>query len=231
MAETPERQRLVKRLSERFRAARDHGLRQLILAERAGVAGPFRILDLGGRADYWRRVGFAFLEANDIEIVCVNYTEAELYANDDQHPRLTARVGDARNMADDADNSFHLVHSNSVIEHVGTFADKRAFANEVRRLAPAYYVQTPYFWFPIDPHWPRMPMFHWMPISWRYRLLQRFSLGWGGRCRDTDHAMGDLDATVLLDWGQMKTLFPDAALRAERLLLLPKSMIAERRRR
>lgn len=216
-----------KRLSEGFRSARDRRLRALILAERSHVAGAFTILDLGGRADYWRRVGFDFLEANDLRVVCINHTEAELYANDDQHPRLTARVGDARALAD-PDNAYQLVHSNSVVEHVGRFADMRAFANEVRRLAPAYYVQTPYFWFPIDPHWPRLPLFHWLPLSWRQKLLRRFSLGWGGPCRDIDHAMRDLEGTVLLDWSQMTTLFPDARLRAERIALLPKSMIAER---
>lgn len=221
---------LQKRLSDRFRAARDVGLRRLIEAERADVAGTFRILDLGGRADYWARVGFAFLDAHDIEVVCINYTEAELYANEDKHPRLTARVGDARAL-DLADNSFHLVHSNSVVEHVGSFADKRAFAKEVRRLAPAHYVQTPYFWFPIDPHWPRFPLFHWLPLSFRQKLLRRFRLGWGGPCRDIDHAMRDLEGTVLLDWSMMATLFPDSRLRAERFALLPKSVIAERRRR
>jgi len=90
-------------------------------------------------------------------------------------------------------------------------------------------VQTPYFWFPIDPHWPKMPLFHWMPMSWRWRLLCRWKLGFAGPHRDMDHALGDLEATVLLDWAQMRGLFPDAALRAERLLGLPKSVIAERR--
>lgn len=216
------------KLSRRFRAARDVHLRRLIIDVRGDVAGVFRILDLGGRADYWARVGFDFLEAHDIEIVCLNYSDAELYAQVDRHPRLLTRVGDARNL-DMPDNSFHLVHSNSVIEHVGKFADKRAFANEVRRLAPAHYIQTPYFWFPIDPHWPKFPIFHWLPLSWRQKLLQRFSLGWGGRCRDVDHAMRDLEATVLLDWSMMATLFPDSRLRAERFALLPKSVIAERR--
>ena len=131
-------------------------------------------------------------------------------------------------MTGEADNSYQLVHSNSVVEHVGRFSSMRAFANEARRLAPAYYVQTPYFWFPIDPHWPRMPFFHWMPLSWRQKLLRRFSLGWGGKCRDIDHAMHDLEGTVLLDWSQMRALFPDGRLRVERFFGLPKSMIAER---
>lgn len=229
MADPTGRQRLTKRLSERFRAARDRTLRDMIVAERRRVSGPFTIIDLGGRADYWRRVGFDFLEANDVHVVCINYTEAELYASEDKHPRLTARVGDACNMVGEGDNAYQMVHSNSVVEHVGRFSSMRAFAGEVRRLAPAYYVQTPYFWFPIDPHWPKMPFFHWLPQSWRQKLLRRFSLGWGGPCRDIDHAMSDLEGTILLDWSQMRTLFPDARLRPERLLGLPKSMIAERR--
>lgn len=220
--------RLQKRLSDRFRGARDVDLRNFILAERSRIQGTFRILDVGGRADYWARVGFDFLDHHDIDILCINYTETELYASNDKHARLTARVGDARAL-DFPDNNFHFVHSNSVVEHVGNFADKRAFANEVRRLAPAYYVQTPYYWFPIDPHWPRFPLFHWLPLSWRQKLLRRYGLGWGGPCRDIDHAMRDLEGTVLLDWSMMETLFPDSRLRPERFLLLPKSIIAERR--
>jgi hypothetical protein len=105
----------------------------------------------------------------------------------------------------------------------------RAFANEARRLAPAYYIQTPYFWFPIDPHWPGLPMFHWLPLSWRQKLLRRLGLGWGGPCKDIDHAMRDLESAVLLDRSQMETLFPDGRIRAERFFGLTKSMIAERR--
>jgi hypothetical protein len=224
-----ERRRLTKKLSDRFRGSRDRQLRALIISERRNVSGPFRILDLGGRADYWRRVGFDFLDEHDLLIVCVNYTEQELYASKDNHWRLTARVGDATNLVNESNQSYHLVHSNSVIEHVGTFISKRAFATETCRLAPAYYVQTPYFWFPIDPHWPKLPMFHWLPMSWRQKLLRRYGLGWGGPCKDIDHAMRDLEGTSLLDWSQMATLFPDGSIRAERFFGLAKSMIAERR--
>ena len=77
MTDTVQRQRFSKRLSERFRAARDKNLRALIVAERRCVSGPFTIIDLGGRADYWRRVGFDFLDRNDINVVCINFTETE----------------------------------------------------------------------------------------------------------------------------------------------------------
>lgn len=201
---------------------------KFIVSERKEITGTFRIIDLGGRADYWQRVGIDFLDLHDVTVTCVNASEAEFYGTSQGSGRIETRIGDARAMVDLGNLSYHFVHSNSVIEHVGSFADMRDFANEVRRLGVAYYVQTPYFWFPFDPHWPRMPFFHWMPGSTRQKLLRRFSLGWGGRCRDVDHAMRDLQGTSLLDWSQMSALFPDAKLRAERFSLLPKSMIAER---
>jgi hypothetical protein len=220
--------RFLEAASRHFRAARDKPLRAMIIAERTRVQGPFRILDVGGRADYWARVGFDFLEAHDIVVHCLNTSEGELYNTGAQHPRITTGIGDARALAL-PDNSYDMVHANSVIEHVGCFADKRAFANEVRRLAPRHYVQTPYAWFPIDPHWPRFPFYHWLPISLRQKLLRRFRLGWGRPSPDIDHAMRTIEGTQLLDRSMMRTLFPDSRLRTERLLLLTKSLIAERR--
>ena len=125
-------------LSYRFRLRRDRLLREVILAERRRVEGTFRILDLGGTADYWRRVGFDFLEANDIDITCVNHIATEFGVSARESSRFRCIVGDACDMAGHADRSYDFVHSNSVIEHVGRWPQMRGFANEVRRLAPAY---------------------------------------------------------------------------------------------
>ncbi len=222
--------RLFDGLSTRFRQKRDNALRAFIArlaASRAADVGPLRIIDLGGTWAYWERVGIDFLDTHNIEITCINYTESELRAHG-THRRLKAEVGDARNLPKFADNSFDMVHSNSVIEHVGRFGDMADFAREVRRLAPAHYVQTPYFWFPIDPHFPRVPLFHWMPESWRLKLLGVMKVGWGRPTKDTALAMSMINNVVLLDWRQFRHLFPDSSYRAERLALLPKSMIAER---
>jgi hypothetical protein len=218
-----------KGLSARFRGRRDEALRAMIarLADAKGE-GPFRILDLGGRFDYWERLGLDFLDAHDATVLCVNYSVEEMNANRFVSPRLTAVVGNACDMAGHEDRSFDLVHSNSVIEHVGRFADMMAFARETRRLAPAYYVQTPYAGFPIDPHWPRMPFFHWLPWWWRAKILKRWKIGWGRPSGDVAHAMRDLESAVLLDRSQFRYLFPDARHRFEWLFVLPKSMIAER---
>ncbi len=220
-------------LSGRLRDRRNVALRAFIAAavERRGGAGPFRIADLGGSFAYWERVGLAFLAAHDVRVTCINRRESELKVDRPGGDRLTAEVGDACRLAHYPDDSFDLVHSNSVIEHVGRYADMQAFAAETRRLAPAYYVQTPYVWFPVDPHFPRLPLYHWLPVSLQLKLQRRFKLGWAGPASSVAHGMRHIEGTVLLDRTRMRDLFPDARHRFERLALLPKSMIAERAQR
>jgi hypothetical protein len=221
---------LLDGLSARFRDRRNVALRDFIARSRArrGRAGPFRIADLGGSFAYWERVGLDFLAAQDIVVTVINRSESELKLDRAGGERLTAEVGDACRLSHYADDSFDLVHSNSVVEHVGGYSDMQAFAAETRRLAPAYYVQTPYAWFPVDPHFPRLPFYHWLPVSLQLKLQRRFKLGWAGPARDVAHAMRHIEGTVLLDRTRMRDLFPDARHRFERVAGLPKSMIAER---
>ncbi len=87
-----------------------------------------------------------------------------------------------------ADGEFDLVYCSSVIEHVSR--DRRAaFAQELRRVGRGWFVQTPAFSFPIEPH-SLLPFAHWLPprlrrIYWRLgaargwediRLLRRGEL-------------------------------------------------------
>lgn len=65
------------------------------------------------------------------------------------------------------DNEFDLAYSNSVIEHIAP-GRRPGFAREVRRVARGWYVQTPAFGFPIEPH-ALLPAAHWLPRSVRQR--------------------------------------------------------------
>lgn len=217
-------------LSTRFRKRRDVLLREFIRQQRANRhtnVGPMQILDIGGTADYWRRVGFEFIESNNLHITCTNITATEFGPLPELKARFDFHVGDARNLPF-ADNAFDLVHSNSVVEHVGRFGDMVAYAHEVRRLAPAYYIQTPYYWFPIDPHFYRVPFFHWLPEAVRLRLVRRFKIGWAGPVTDVAHGMRIVESAVLLDCLRFSAIFPDADHRFERLFGLPKSLLALR---
>ena len=213
----------IRSLSSYFRRKRDRLLRAFSLQERQFKSGVFRILDVGGTLTYWQRVGLDFLARHDIEVVCVGPAADGGAAV----ARVAVEPGDGLALAF-ADLSFDLVHSNSVIEHVGRSREMQRFASEVRRLAPAYYVQTPNFWFPIDPHFYRVPMFHWLPRPLRVALVRRWRVGLQAPTVDYLRALLVVEYAVLLDRGQLHAHFPDATIVTERFAFLPKSLIALR---
>jgi hypothetical protein len=139
--------------------------------------------------------------------------------------RMTFEDSDGCDLSRYDDASFDIAFSNSVIEHVGDWTRMRSFANEVRRVARAYFVQTPNFWFPVEPHCVT-PFFHWLPFASRVWLLRNFDLGyWRGR-RSVDAAVATAESARLLSAPMMEDLFPEAKIQKERFLFLPKSIIA-----
>ena len=209
-------------LSSRFRRARARRVKQLIEAVFA-AHGRVRIIDLGGEPEYWARLfDRELLDACQVHITLVN---PQAFAVTD--PLFTAAVGDACALPEHDDFSFDLVHSNSVVEHVGDWPRMEAFAREVRRLAPSYYVQTPYFWFPIEPHF-SSPFFHWRSEQARAQLLLKRRHGFAERAGDMGQAMRDVQHARLLDKRQFRFLFPDAEHIDEKAAGLTKSLIAIR---
>ncbi|UYV15864.1 class I SAM-dependent methyltransferase [Porphyrobacter sp. ULC335] len=217
---------LFEKAQARFRAARFRQVQTLI--ERLVLRhGEITVLDAGGRAEYWNMLTPALAEK--VQLTILNYSsELEDYsALTAPHVRYENLTGDACNMPQFADGAFHLVHSNSVIEHVGNYTRMIAFANEIRRVGQAYYVQTPNFWFPIDPH-NAFPLLHWLPDPIRIGMEQRFDIGLARRT-DFAGAVNRLDDCRMISQGMMRTLFPDANHSAERFaLIFKKSLIARR---
>jgi hypothetical protein len=186
------------------------------------VKGQCRIIDVGGRAEYWEPA-IPTLERCKAHVTIVNLENTQ-----QQAARLFGfSYGNACDLSEWADNSFDLAHSNSLIEHLGTWDNMRRCASEIRRVADAYYVQTPNFWFPYEPHF-RSPFFHWLPEQTRARLVTRFALGYFKQAATIDKAMVNVESVRLVDRAQMATLFPDAKLEAERFVGLAKSLIAIR---
>ena len=73
-----------------------------------------------------------------------------------------------------ADNSFDVVHSSAVVEHVGSFARQATFVRECGRVArKAMFFTTPNRWFPMEFH-TVLPLVHWLPKSW-FRVAMRLS--------------------------------------------------------
>ncbi len=122
----------------RFRAARGRILRSQIarLAEHFGR--PIVILDVGGRPDYWNNVGFENIAA--IRLLNNDPNELDRKATSNL---FASEVGDACDLSNYADKSIDLVHSNSVIEHVGQWQKMCSMADEVQRVGLSGWVQTP----------------------------------------------------------------------------------------
>lgn len=188
----------------------------------AEARGACRILDLGGRPEYWQQA-LPVLQRCGAHVTIVNIERTQ----PEPLPLFDFHYGDACDLSQYADAQFDLAHSNSLIEHLGTWDNMRRCAAEIRRVADAYYVQTPNFWFPYEPHF-RAPFFHWLPEQVRARLITRFALGYFNRARSIDKAMINVESVRLIDRAQMAILFPDAEIDIERFVGLAKSLIATR---
>jgi hypothetical protein len=190
-----------------------------IVDEIIAARGSCRIIDVGGRVAYWRR-----LEPLWGDRKC-HITVVDLTSEAVPDERFSSVAGDARDLSQFRDLSFDLVHSNSVIEHVGVWRDQSQMAREIRRIAPRYFVQTPNFWFPIEPHF-RTPFIHWLPEPWRVAIIMNRACGFYPRAQSCDQAHNILDEQRLLDARAMAELFPDAVIERERFAGLTKSLIA-----
>jgi hypothetical protein len=183
----------------------------------ARVPAPIRILDVGGTVEFWNNVTFG-RDANEVVVLNLRPQQA-------QGAGLTAIVGDARDLGAFGDGSFDVVYSNSVIEHVGTFADQRRMASEVRRVGKRYFVQTPNKFFPIEPHF-LVPGYQFMPLDLRAFLLTKSRLGWTPRETDFQRAKEVAGSVRLMTIAEVAALFPGASLFHERFAGLTKSVIA-----
>jgi SAM-dependent methyltransferase len=110
-----------------------------------------------------------------------------------------------------ADGEFDLAYCSSVIEHVAPLR-RAAFAAELGRVARGWFVQTPAYSFPIEPH-SLLPAAHWLAPALRRPYWR---LG----------AAGGWEEISLLRRAQIEALFGPA--RAERFGPLVKSWVCVR---
>jgi hypothetical protein len=181
---------------------------------------PLQILDVGGTEQFWETMGYADCGH---KITLLNLTAAPT-----RHENIVSVAGDAAAMPQFGDDRFDIVFSNSVIEHLRSLDRQRRMAGEVRRLAKRYFVQTPNYWFPIEPHfW--FPGFQFLPVAARVWLLRHRALGSYPRAANERQAREFVDEIRLLKKAEVKALFPDATILHERFLGMTKSFMAVRR--
>jgi len=186
--------------------------------------GQVNIVDIGGTDSYWKILPIKFFEEFNVSITLVNKPGVNVQKN---HGIFRYIEADGCDLNIFKDRSFHIAHSNSVIEHVGDWMRMILFATEISRVSEKYFVQTPNFWFPIEPHC-MTPFFHWLPKPLRVWMVQHFQLGNWGKANSVSDAVKAVESARLLDKKMFQELFPAAHIYTERLFFLPKSFIATR---
>ncbi|NEQ86524.1 MAG: class I SAM-dependent methyltransferase [Moorea sp. SIO2I5] len=183
---------------------------------------PLKILDIGGRQNFWENTDFFNQEFKDVEITLLNLNLAEVKVT---HPNFKGVVGTATNMKQFEDNSFDVVFSNSVIEHVGDYNAQRQMADEAMRVGKMYFIQTPNFYFPIEPHFV-FPFFQFLPIEVKVWLQSNFDLGQRKKLPNKQKARESVTSIRLLTKKELSNLFPYGNIYEEKLFFLTKCFIA-----
>ena len=137
------RARIGSAVAERARARRHERFRAL-----TGAGPGMRILDVG-----CGRIGLRALEP-DLDVTGVDVVDRPEYPG----PFVRA---DATERLPFEDGAFDLAYSSSVVEHLPPRL-RPAFAAEVQRVARGWWVQTPAYSFPVEPH-ALLPFAHWLP--------------------------------------------------------------------
>lgn len=197
-------------------SARTRGARWRELHARFPALDRMRVVDLGGDLRAWR-----LAPVRPRELVLLNRFEQD--APDEW---ITTVVGDACALPDELRGErFDLVYSNSVLEHLGGHARREAFAASVHALGDAHWIQTPYRYFPLEPHW-LCPGFQFLPVRARAAVTLRWPLGNYTQVESMAEAVRWSLATELVSETELRHYFPRSAVWRERVLGMTKSLVA-----
>jgi hypothetical protein len=197
---------IFSRVSNHYRERRIHRFIEL-MSIRAGTT----ILDVGGQPYFWKEFPV------QARVTCLN-----LYRGTDEADipeNVSMEVYDGGKFPY-SEGSFDVVHSNSVIEHVGDYHRQKQFAAQIMRVGKQYWVQTPNFFFPYEPH-AQFPGFQFLPPNLKCTV--------GRSWKKAGYPPDDLLSIQLLTYLQLQDLFPGAAIFKEKCGLLTKSFCVYKR--
>jgi len=190
-----------------------------VLLERFPKLHAMRVLDLGGTPAFWQAS-----PVRPASVVVLNLDRGGLAAHKPAPDWIETVEGDACDPPEVVRNQhFDLVMSNSVIEHVGGHARRLEFSKVAATLGPHHWIQTPYRYFPVEPHWV-FPGMQLLPTGARALVAERWPLS--PAHPDGRQAVSDVLWVELLTKAQMRFYFPDSEILVERVAGVVKSLIA-----
>lgn len=199
--------RLRKKRMDDFQAFYENNIYPEVKPDRVNI------LDLGGEAVFWNVCSDFIRNTSDITML-----NLETKQSADETEYFRSKVGDATDLSQYKDKSIDLVFSNSVIEHVGGWEKQKKMANEMMRVGRHIYIQTPNFFFPIEPHF-AMFFVQFMPKKLRIKIVEK-------KWNFTHEFASDyVNGIELLSYRKMKKMFPGCKIHKEHFGGLTKSFI------
>jgi ubiquinone/menaquinone biosynthesis C-methylase UbiE len=141
----------------------------------------------------------------------ISYADVQDYR--DSFPGVQAVVFDGCALPF-ADKSFDIVYSNAVLEHLPDYEMVRRFAAEVQRVGNGWFITTPNFWYPFDPHY-HLPFVQLLPQTTQRNLVKRLG-------------KTPYEHLHLLTAKQLRRLFPAGKVVSSRVTFYPETLIAYR---
>lgn len=176
-----------------------------------------RILDIGGTDYFWETIDIQQRQSWKITLLNNEFIE-------NKKSEFNYLFGNALDLSSIDNSSFDFIYSNSVIEHVGNFEAQKQFANQVLSFNKPYFIQTPNYYFPFEPHFLVLG-FHFLPVKIRAFLIRHFNLGWYKREKDYHKSLELATSIRLMKLKELKLIFPNAKIIREKILFLTKSFI------
>lgn len=178
---------------------------------------PISILDLGGKVKFWENRN---LSGNPNFLITIINLESEKSG----YPNIETKVGNILELKSFKKQSFDIVFSNSVIEHLYNFQNQKKIAREILRIGKKHIIQTPNKYFFIEPHY-IFPFFQYLPSKIQYKILTKTKLS---RLRkwDKKFARQYLKEIRLLTLNELKEIFPGSKIYQEKFFGMSKSFTA-----
>ena len=176
------------------------------------------ILDLGGESVYWEVLDKEkIFHQDNIQIIMLNLIKEKSHS-----PNMISIVGNAKNLSMFRDKSVDIVFAHSVIQYITNTIDKFQMAKEIERVSDCYFIQTPNYYFPLEPHY-KMPFFQFFPLKMKAFILRHFKTGLKKKLTDYNLSIKAAKRVKLLKKKELRKLFPDSTLYCERALGMTKS--------
>ncbi|MDQ3020004.1 MAG: class I SAM-dependent methyltransferase [Bacteroidota bacterium] len=177
---------------------------------------PVTILDLGGSDYHWRNSNFRNNKDYHIMIVNNEVPDIKNFRN------ICFIKKDVRDLEFFDDKEYDLVYSNSLLEHLNKFEEQKNLAEEIKRIGKHHFIQTPNYYFPLEPHF-LFPFFQFLSDKAKTNLLLKYNLGWYGRQDEQSKALELSSSIRLLKKSELKDIFPGSQIYTEKYFFLNKS--------